>query len=333
MPKSLSIARRVEQTNTQLVHAAWSHYPAITAYLVKKLLPSVQVTLSLGAYDRTMRHPITRLAAERAACIFTQSQATAELIRNEWPRTSTPVRIILRGIDLDAARPLRKANQRIPGLIVSAGRLIKVKGHQYVIEAFAKVRPLIPHARLLILGEGRYRQELEEIVARLNLTGLVELPGHLKQSDYLNLISQASVFVFATESEDDVLPNVVKEAMGVGVPVITTPTTGIEELIHDGRTGYLVPMRDVDALSDRILRILSGERSTEQLVERAIQHVETYFDLRKTTEERKRLYKQIAMSKTSISYGEDISLEQIQEIPGARLPKRTLRNQHTKKAS
>ena len=174
VPKSFSIARAIEREGIRIVHAAWGHYPAVTAYLIKRLMPSIQFTLACGAYDRLARHPLTGIAANYAACILTQSRATADLLKKDWPQPSTPIFVITRGIDIEATSSFRRVNGKPPGVIVSVGRLIQVKGHQYVVQAFARVHRAMPHTRLLILGEGKYRPKLEHLVARLGIMDSVE---------------------------------------------------------------------------------------------------------------------------------------------------------------
>jgi colanic acid/amylovoran biosynthesis glycosyltransferase len=295
LPKSFSVARCIEQERPSIVHAAWGHYPAITAYLIKRLMPPIQFTLALGAYDRVMQHPMTVLAARHATCVLTQSEASADLLRNYWPKPPKPILVIPRGIDLQALNSVSETEERIPGLIVSAGRLIRVKGHQHVVRAYARVHKIMPQARLLIIGEGAYRPTLQQIVARLGLAGSVEFLGHLSQPELFHQISKSSLFVLASESEADNLPNSVKEAMSIGIPVITTPTTGIGELLQDGISGCIVPMGDVEAIADAMIRILSDEGLARSLARQAIAHVEERFDVRKTTELRKKLFEALAM--------------------------------------
>lgn len=294
LPKSFSIARHIERDQIGIVHAAWGHYPAVTAYLIKHLMPQVQFTLALGAYDRVMRHPMTVVAAEHAACILTQSEASAYLIKNEWPKPSKPVFVIARGIDLETVRSYSRASERMPGLIATVGRLIEVKGHQYVVRAFARVHRVIPHSRLMIFGEGIYRRKLEHLISRLRLQDSIEFVGHLSHPELFNRISQSSVFVLASESKADNIPNSLKEAIGIGIPVITTRTTGTVELVLDGVTGCIVPMGDVGAIADAIIRVLDDQEFASRLARQAAKHLEGKFDIKKTTQQRKRLYCELA---------------------------------------
>jgi colanic acid/amylovoran biosynthesis glycosyltransferase len=195
---------------------------------------------------------------------------------------------------LETLGSFQRESKKIPGLIVSVGRLIKVKGHEYVIKAFAKVLQTVPHARLEIYGEGDYRPELERLVKRTGLTDAVQFVGHVGHTELFRRISQASVFVLASESKADNLPNSVKEAMAIGIPVITTPTTAISELVRDGVSGQIVPMRSVEAISQSLLRILENPELALRLSHRAAKDVEDRFDLTNTTQMRKNLYCELA---------------------------------------
>lgn len=294
LAKSFTIARSIQQQRIQVVHAAWGHYPAITGYLTKLLMPEVRFTMALGAYDRVMEHPMSVVATTRAECILTQSEASADLLRNHWPRASKPVFVIPRGVDLNALKSNHQHVESEPGLIVSVGRLIQVKGHEYVIQALAEVKKSTPAARLELYGEGEYRPVLERLVQKLNLSDSVEFKGHISQDELFRRISRANVFVLASESKADNIPNSVKEAMVVEVPVITTPTTGVDELIQDGVSGLIVPMGSAKHLAGAMIQVLTDPSFAKRLSERAALDVTNRFDLSKTTQERKRLFTELA---------------------------------------
>jgi glycosyltransferase involved in cell wall biosynthesis len=146
----------------------------------------------------------------------------------------------------------------------------------------------------LLFGEGEYRSTLERLVSELKLTDSVEFGCHVPQHELFARISEASVFVLASKSPSDNLPNSVKEAMALGVPVITTPTTGINELVQDGVTGRVVPMGDVKTLASALLDSLYEIELARQLAVRAGQVVSDKFDLKRTTERRKRLFEDVS---------------------------------------
>jgi glycosyltransferase involved in cell wall biosynthesis len=297
VPKSFSIAREIERQLISVVHAAWGHYPSVTASLIKQLMPHVELTLALGAYDRVARHPMTVVAARHAAFLLTQSNASAELLKLDWPKSPTRVVVVRRGIDITSICASREididGDRRERRRIVSIGRLIKEKGHQHVIEAFVHVIHAIPQARLSILGEGNYRGELQRLITNRGLRGFVELTGHLSQPELFRYLGKSSVCCMASESIADNIPNTVKEAMALGVPVVATPVLGIDELVEDDVTGCLVPMGNIPALANSIIRILSDEEFARGLAARARALVENHFDVEETTRSRAELFTEL----------------------------------------
>jgi glycosyltransferase involved in cell wall biosynthesis len=137
-------------------------------------------------------------------------------------------------------------------LIVAAGSLAPWKGFDDLIAAMARVVLQTP-ARLLILGEGTMRGELNKLIIRYGLQGSVRLPGNVDNP--LAYFSRAQVFVLSSHVEG--MPNVLVEAMLCGcTPVATNCPTGPREVLQDGKYGYLVPVRDPDSLAHGILRAL-----------------------------------------------------------------------------
>ena len=140
--------------------------------------------------------------------------------------------------------------------LVAAGSLVTWKGFGELIDAMAEVTRHSP-ARLIILGEGPLRGELEAQVRRLGLEQHVKLPGNV--ANPLKYFARSDIFVLSSHVEG--LPNVLVEAMMCGcTPVAANCPTGPREVLHDGEFGYLVPMKSPAALAEGILRAI--ERRT-----------------------------------------------------------------------
>ncbi|WP_230772515.1 glycosyltransferase [Sphingomonas sp. Leaf4] len=135
-------------------------------------------------------------------------------------------------------------------LVVAAGTLAPWKGFVDLIDAMAVLRDRGKAARLVILGEGASRGELEALVATRGLAERVRLPGRV--ANPLKYFAHADVFALSSHVEG--MPNVLVEAMLAGcTPVSTDCPTGPGELLQGGRYGYLVPVADPPALADGIL--------------------------------------------------------------------------------
>ena len=137
-------------------------------------------------------------------------------------------------------------------VLVAAGRLAPWKGFADLIRAMKEL-PRQRRARLMILGDGPLRSELEALIIELGLKDFVSLLGYVENP--LKYFARADVFVLSSHVEG--LPNVLVEAMMCGcTPVSTDCPTGPREVLHDGKYGYLVPMRDPVAMAIGIEKAL-----------------------------------------------------------------------------
>lgn len=141
-----------------------------------------------------------------------------------------------------------------PPVILGVGRLVKQKDFSTLIRAFAQVQTQQP-ARLVILGSGRDKEKLQSLIRDLQLEDKATLLGFV-QNPYAYM-AQASVFVLSSAWEG--LPTVLIEAMAVGTPVVSTNCkSGPVEILDNGKYGELVPVGDVQAMANAILKVLSG---------------------------------------------------------------------------
>ena len=151
-----------------------------------------------------------------------------------------------------------------PPVVVAAGHLEEHKGFATLIKAFARVSGRRP-CRLVILGEGRQRQQLETLVGELGLTGRVALPGWLDNP--FALFARASLFVLSSVHEG--LPTVLIEALACGCPCVSTDCpAGPAEILEDGTVGPLVPVGDEAALAEAMDRVLGQPTDRDRLRQR-----------------------------------------------------------------
>lgn len=141
-----------------------------------------------------------------------------------------------------------------PPVILGVGKLTKQKDFPTLIRAFALVRKERP-ARLMILGEGEERPKLEALVRELGLEEDVALPGFMKNP--YKYMKRAVVFVLSSQWEG--LPNVLIEALALGMAVVATDCeSGPAEILEGGKWGRLVPVGEPDSLSHAILETLQS---------------------------------------------------------------------------
>jgi colanic acid/amylovoran biosynthesis glycosyltransferase len=149
--------------------------------------------------------------------------------------------------------------------LLSVARLVEKKGIEYAIRAVAALRDDSDRRiEYRILGDGPLREELEQLVRELDVGDSVELVGESDQAGVRAAIGSADVFVapsvVAEDGDMEGVPVSIMEAMARGLPVVSTLHSGIPELVRDKVSGYLVPERDVFALSRAIARLVDDPR-------------------------------------------------------------------------
>jgi glycosyltransferase involved in cell wall biosynthesis len=154
-----------------------------------------------------------------------------------------------------------------PPVILSAGRLTRQKDHETLVRGFALLRERTP-ARLIILGEGEERGNLERLTGQLSLRADVQLPGFtLNPFAYM---ARARLFVLSSRWEG--FGNVLAEAMACGAPVVSTDCpSGPAEILQNGVFGRLSPVGDAPALASAMLEALTLPPDPDLLKTRALQ--------------------------------------------------------------
>lgn len=167
-------------------------------------------------------------------------------------------------------------------LVLFVGMLVFLKGVHILIQAMKLVSRQIPDAKLLIIGRGGYKGQLEKLVSKLGLEGKVEFVDHVPQAALRDYMRMCRVLVLPSLSEG--LGRVLIEAMACGQPVIGTNVGGIPSLIYDGVNGFLIPPNNPKALAERIIYLLSEEDEAVRMGARGKEFVAKNFSTERYVE-------------------------------------------------
>ncbi|MGE7136684.1 glycosyltransferase [Luteibacter sp. NPDC031894] len=190
------------------------------------------------------------------------------------------------GVDLDSfcfAPPEgRVPTQTRPLRVLCVARLVEKKGIAYLCDAVAQLAWRRVPVELEVVGDGPLQGELERFVAAKALGERIFIRGRRDKAYVQAALARADVFalpsVTAVDGDQEGIPVSLMEAMASGVPCLSTVHSGIPELIEDGRSGWLVPERDVDALADRLASIQRGDYDLPAIARYARRTVETHFN-------------------------------------------------------
>jgi glycosyltransferase involved in cell wall biosynthesis len=235
------------------------------------------------------------LAARSAAGFFCVSEDIAREVIACRVAPRRKVRVVANGIDTARFRDrsgvpsLRSALGVPPDAVVvgTVGRLAEVKRQDLLLRAFAAVRREVSQARLLVVGDGPLRADLEALAASLGLGETVYFAGYQPEpAAYL-----AAMEVFALTSRSEGMPLVVLEAWAAGVPVVASAVGGVPELIRDGDNGLLFRSGDEGALTTALAGLLRDPARRSRLAHAGRDEATTRFDVRSMAAEYEQQYR------------------------------------------
>ncbi|OGW75308.1 MAG: hypothetical protein A2Z72_08675 [Omnitrophica bacterium RBG_13_46_9] len=193
------------------------------------------------------------------------------------------------GVDLQKLRFSDKRINAAEGIkIITVGRMCEKKGYEYAIRAMAKSVKRHRNILYTIVGDGPLRGALESLVCELDIKDHVEFLGIIRQEEILGLLAKSHIFVLSsvTASDGDLegTPVVLLEAQAAGLPVVSTYHSGIPEIVVDGKSGFLVPEKDTDALADRINYLVENPQIWTEMGAAGRRFIEENFDIKKLNE-------------------------------------------------
>lgn len=172
-----------------------------------------------------------------------------------------------------------------PVNIITVARLVEKKGIEYSIRAIGKLHCKYANINYYIVGQGPLREPLERLISELALGDRVKLLGSKTQQELLELYAQSHIFVLssvtAANGDQEGQGLVLQEAQATGMPVLSTIHNGIPDGVLDGKSGFLVPERDVDALAAKLDYLINHPHVWPEMGRAGRAHVEANYDIEK----------------------------------------------------
>lgn len=282
VPYAVYLSEVFEREGISHVHAHWATYPTTVAYLIKEW-SGRPYSFTAHAYDIYM---ISRMLPAKVGnasfvvtCADTNRRYLAGLSENGAARR---IHVNYHGTDLSRFAPVAR-ERGCDFRVMSCGWLKEYKGFHYLLDAVAELAGKGIDIRLDLAGDGPQRPYLEAKAAELGISDRLTLHGYLGHDDLIELYRRSDVFalpsvVMGRYGRQDVIPNVLAEAMAVGIPVVGTNVGGVAELIDDGVNGFVVPERDVAALAGALETIWKDPERAKEFARAGRMKVESIWD-------------------------------------------------------
>jgi colanic acid/amylovoran biosynthesis glycosyltransferase len=298
-PRFHSSMRRV---GSQLVHAHFAEGASPALFMSDQLNLPLILHLRGGAElmpDNELRRQLfewpflayRRRLWQRASLFLCVSNYIREkALRAGFPEEK--LRLQYTGMNFSAFTPSLPLSEKDPNLVLYVGRLVPYKGCDYLLRAMQRVQQRRPQARLVVIGDGIFRADLEQLNRELGV-GATFLGEH-PQATIRSWLERARVFcapsVTVEGGMSEAFGNVFSESQSMGVPVVSFRHGGIPETMREGITGLLAPEGDDDMLAAHLMRYLEDDAFWTQSREEGMRWVRQEFDVRSQTAKLEAIY-------------------------------------------
>lgn len=219
------------------------------------------------------------------------SQAVKDFMVENQVSRSTKIKVIYNAIE--PTGKYATVFKGKPFILGTVGTLNYQKGIQYLIRALPKVLKEFPQTKLIVVGEGAYKDHLKKLAKKMKLQKFVEFTGFIK--DVEAEMIKFDIYVQPSLSESFGLA--VVQAMSVGLPVVATNTGGLPEVVTAGKTGILVEAGKPEALSMGILELLRDHTKAKEMAKLASKDVKIKFNLKEMVSDTERIYEEVAKNR------------------------------------
>ncbi len=186
----------------------------------------------------------------KASAVIANSNGLRDLALESAPEQR--IDVIFNGVDTNEFSPYTKKAKNVLNIVCSA-RLIQRKGIQYLLEAFLSLASDFPKTKLTIVGGGDIEEELREHAAKSAHAKRVDFLGVITHNEMATVYRSADIFVLPSLNEG--MSNSLLEAMASGLAIVATNTGGTEELV-DESNGFIVPLRNANAIAEALVILL-----------------------------------------------------------------------------
>jgi glycosyltransferase involved in cell wall biosynthesis len=285
---------RVKTSNDSVIHAHRSYFllpfilfcPKTTKICTLHMKPLEYVKVEHHSYFKFINfiyRKIESLCLKKTDYIIAINEDVNKTYNLFYPHINDKIVTLATGVDLSNFYPLDKANLRSQyglnqedHIIISAGRLEKIKNIDFLIRAFKIVNDQIPQSKLLIVGSGSEKKKLENQANQLELSNDIVFYGEVPPLDMPKILSCGDILALTSISEAS--PNIVKEALACGIPVVSTAVGDVSSIITNELLGQIAP-RDENAFAKCLIETIKIIHEQQSSVTKTCLNKSKEFDI------------------------------------------------------
>ena len=289
IPKAVFISNLFYQMRVEHIHAHWGSTTATMAWIVSELT-EIPWSFTLHRWDIKENNMLKEKVetAKFVRCI--SEHGKNELLNIVGKKYEEKIKVIHIGVKIPEEISIPD-EYKDSFTIATPANLLEVKGHKYLVEACSVLTEKgIKNFQCIFYGEGPLRMDLEKLIREKDLTDYIKIPGAIPHEELLKMYKNHEVDIIVLPSiitanaEHEGIPVALMEAMAYGIPVISTNTGGIPELIGDG-SGIMVDEKSPEAIADALGRLINDRDYRYKMGRKGRFMVEKEFDIEKNVKD------------------------------------------------
>jgi glycosyltransferase involved in cell wall biosynthesis len=274
-----------------------SHHLFLTSYATYSIANKIQANYSLTLHTLSHLNPKSILKRILAKAVFLRTISTELKPHfNLYLGSPEKFHMVTNGVDEREfiINPIKKENEEIK--LIAVGSLLDKKGFDVLIEACRLLKHYQIKFSCTIVGRGKEKKYLSNLVSLYHLKKYVYLIGAKENKEVMQMINNSDILISPSRnpkrSTRDGLPTVIIEAMSLEVPVIATDFAGIPDIVKDRQTGMLIPPGNYKALAGAVVTLIFNKDLVENIVKNAKEYVRDHYNLNKSITRLEHLFHQ-----------------------------------------
>jgi glycogen(starch) synthase len=292
----VQFAKRVQAFEPDLIHL---HFVGPSALLLQQSASARDRPLLVAlrrSYSYSEQDALIRATLRAATWVVAVSAAVLDEARRQVPEITARSSVILNSRGMPALLPSPLPFE--PPRLLCLGRLVRDKGFDVALRAFATVVERFPTSRLLIAGDGVEQPALEARAASLGIASAVEFVGWVNPEEVPGLLNAATAVLMPSRTEG--LPQVALQAAQMARPIVATAVGGLPEVVVDGETGILVEPEDSQALAVATARLLEQPETARRMGAAGRRRAQEMFDWERHVAAYDGLYRKLAQERSAV---------------------------------
>lgn len=277
------LAYRFEKDEIKHIHAPWACGCATAAWLASRLT-NIPFSFTMRAWDIYPPDSLIHEKTRDTLFVRSETQYNIDYLQDITACSLGKFKLTYNGVPMTSEDAV-PVSMVPPYKLLAVGRLVGKKGYEFLLQACGVLQANAIDFHLNIVGDGPYLKQLKRLCKSLQLESVVTFHGFQPYEKMPTFFQEADIFIMPciihSSGDRDGIPTVLLESLIHRVPVISTPVSGIPELIENGVSGILIPERDPSAIADAVTLLITEKEKAWDMADKGNQKVSELFNAEK----------------------------------------------------